>query len=228
MRTLPRSLREEVYEHLRAQMHQGRLRPGDELDLNALAAGIGISRTPLRDALLRLECEGFVEIHNRRGVRVTPLTLHRIRDIYEILAGLESTALRSVAPRVSARMVSRMNELNREMSDALDADDFTRYYEANLAFHDAYLHLSPNMELIHRIHTLKQRLYDFPRLRGFVPEWERASIEEHAAMVRLLNRQRVAEAAELLRDVHWNYSYQEPFVRQYYLAQERAHDTVSP
>jgi len=228
MITRIRSLREEVYEHLRALMHERRLRPGDELDLNALAASIGISRTPLRDALLRLECEGFVEIHNRRGVRVTPLTLKRIRDIYEILAGLESTALRSVAERVTPGAVERMDELNQEMRRALDAGDFARFYDANLAFHGAYLHLSDNEELLHRIHTLKQRLYDFPRLPGFVPEWERASIEEHQAMIRALQGERVDEAADLLRDVHWNYNYQEPFVRRYYLAQEGVHDAVSP
>src|SRR6266571_2912302 len=136
MRARIRSLREEVYEHLRALMHQGQLRPGDELDLKALAAGIGISRTPLRDALLRLECEGFVEIHNRRGVRVAPLTLDRIRHIYEILAALESTALRDVGPRITTAIVARMNELNNDMVRALDNSDFARFYDANLAFHD--------------------------------------------------------------------------------------------
>src|SRR5438093_13285486 len=223
-----RSLREEVYERLRTLMNRGRLRPGDELDLNALAASIGISRTPLRDALLRLECEGFVEIHNRRGVRVTPLTLKRIRDIYEILAGLESTALRSVAERDTPGGVERMDEMNQEMRRALDAGDFARFYDANLAFHGAYLHLSHHADLLHTIHTRKQRLYDFPRLPGFVPEWERASIEEHQAMIRALQGERVDEAADLLRDVHWNYNYQEPFVRRYYLAQEGVHDAVAP
>jgi len=221
MRARIRSLREEVYEHLRALMHQGQLRPGDELDLKALAAGIGISRTPLRDALLRLEGEGFVEIHNRRGVRVTPLTLQRIRDIYEILSGLECAALRSVAARITPATVAHMDALNHEMRRALDAGDFARFYNANLAFHDAYLYLSNNTELIHRIHILKQRLYDFPRLPGFVPEWERASIDEHQAIVRLLQGGRVNEAADLLRDVHWNFNYQKPFVRRYYNAQTR-------
>jgi DNA-binding GntR family transcriptional regulator len=214
-----RSLREEVYERLRTLLNRGRLRPGKYLDLNALARQIGISRTPLRDALLRLECEGFVEIHNRRGVRVAPLTLDRIRHIYEILAALESTALRDVANRITATTVSRMHELNREMVRALDASDFARFYDANLTFHDAYLDLSDNTEMVRQIHILKQRLYDFPRLKGFVPEWERASIDEHEALVRFLDQGNVGAAADLLRDVHWSFSYQEAFVRRYYTAQ---------
>ena len=214
-----RSLREEVYERLRTLMNRGRLRPGKYLDLNALAKQIGISRTPLRDALLRLECEGFVEIHNRRGVRIAPLTLDRIRHIYEILAALESTALRDVGPRITAAIVARMNELNNDMVRALDNSDFARFYDANLAFHDAYLALSDNTELVSHIHILKQRLYDFPRLKGFVPEWERASVEEHRALVRFLEEGNVGAAADLMRDVHWSFSYQEFFVRRYYKAQ---------
>jgi DNA-binding GntR family transcriptional regulator len=213
-----RSLREEVYERLRALMNRGRLRPGKYLDLNALARQIGISRTPLRDALLRLECEGFVEIHGRRGVRVAPLTLDRIRHIYEILAALESTALRDVADRITPESVARMKELNREMARALDAANFARFYDANLTFHDTYLDLSDNTEMVRQIHLLKQRLYDFPRLKGFVSEWERASVEEHQTLVRLLQQGDVGAAADLLRDVHWSFTYQEPFVRRYYAA----------
>lgn len=214
----PRSLREQVYEHLRALMNRGQLRPGSNLDLNALAKQMGISRTPLRDALLRLEAEGFVEILNRRGVRIAELTLDRIRDVYEILGGLESACVTSVGDRITPETTARMRELNEEMERALDVSDFSRFYDANLAFHDAYLNLSTNSELVRQVHVLKQRLYDFPRLEGFVPEWERASTGEHRALLELLEKGRIREAANLLRDVHWSFSYQEPFIRRYYAA----------
>lgn len=217
-RSGPVSLRRQVYDHLRAMMNDGRLRPGNYLDLNALAEEIGTSRTPLRDALLRLESEGFVEIESRKGVRITELTLEWIRHIYEILGGLESVAIVSVADRVTPEVVARMDELNCEMARALDESDFARYYDANLAFHDAYLDLSTNTELVRRIHILKQRLYDFPRLEGFVPEWERTSIGEHKALIDLLEKGRIVAAADLLRDVHWSYARQEPFIRRYYAA----------
>ena len=214
-----RSLRELVYEHLKALMADGRIQPGGFLDLNALAAEIGISRTPLRDALIRLESEGFAEILARRGVRIIPLTLERIRDLYEILGALESAALLSVGASITPQVVSRMASLNEEMTRALDLFDFGRFYEANLAFHDSYLDLSGNAEMVSRIRILKARLYDFPRLKGFVPEWERASIGEHAELVRLLGERKVAEAADYVRDVHWSYAVQEPWIRRYYEAQ---------
>lgn len=217
-RSTTQSLREKVYEHLRAMLNDGRLTPGNYLDLNGLAEEIGTSRTPLRDALLRLESEGFVDIQNRRGVRITELSLDWIRDIYEILGGLESVAVVSVADRLTPEVFDRMDALNREMAEALDESDFERYYDANLAFHDAYLDLSTNEELIRRIHILKQRLYDFPRLEGFVPEWERASIGEHQALIELLRCGKVTEAADLLRDIHWSFSHQEPYIHRYYAA----------
>ena len=211
-----RSLRSEVYAHLRSMMSDGRLQPGVYLDLKGLAAEIGISRTPLRDALLRLESEGFVEILNRRGVRVVKLTPTRIRWIYEVLGGLESAGLLSVASRINSQVVSRMEELNADMVTTLDQGDFGGFYAADLAFHDCFLSLSDNLELIRHTHLLKQRLYDFPRREGFVPEWERASILEHTRLVTLLREGRPTAAADFLRDVHWSFAYQEPFIRRYY------------
>jgi DNA-binding GntR family transcriptional regulator len=100
----------------------------------------------------------------------------------------------------------------------LDAFDFSRFYDANLAFHDGYLELSENDELVERIRILKQRLYDFPRQQGFVPEWERASLGEHEAVIGLLSKGDVAGAADYLRDVHWSFGVQEPWIRRYYRA----------
>jgi DNA-binding GntR family transcriptional regulator len=199
-------------------MHRGKLRPGSDLQLNALAEEMGISRTPLRDALLRLEAEGFVEILNRKGVRIAELSLDRIRDVYELLGGLESAALTSVGDRIRPKTLVRMRELNEEMVRALDASDFARYYDANLRFHDGYLSLSTNGELVRQVHILKQRLYDFPRLEGFVPEWERTSTGEHRTLLDHLIEGRIVQAADYLRDVHWSFSYQEPFIRRYYSA----------
>ncbi len=214
---IARSLREQVYDHLKERMNEGRLVPGVYLDLNAIAAEIGISRTPLRDALLQLASEGFVEILPRRGVRVVELTIERIRDVYELLGALEATALRGGADRITPELVARMEHLNEEMNRALEGNDFERFYAANLEFHDCYLDLSENDELRRTVHTLKQRLYDFPRNKGFIKEWEVASTGEHARIVELIGAGDVEGAADFVRDVHWSFVVQEPFIRKYHL-----------
>ncbi|HXK11795.1 MAG TPA: GntR family transcriptional regulator [Vicinamibacteria bacterium] len=213
-----KSLREQVYEHLRRLLNRGELRPGAFLDLDALGERLGVSRTPLRDALLLLDAEGFVTILPRRGVQVRALTRDDIRHLYEIIGALESAALLAAFPRLGPRETAALRRLNAEMRGAIEADEFDRYYGRNLAFHDIFLDRCDNERLVRMVRTLKQRLYDWPRRRGFVKEWEMASLREHAAFARLVAAGDARGAADHLRDVHWSYAVQERFVKRYYFA----------
>jgi DNA-binding GntR family transcriptional regulator len=213
-----KSLRQQVYEHLKAQLNSGALEAGRQLDLNRLAADLGTSRTPLREALLQLDHEGFVTIQPRRGVVVNALTLEEIRSIYEIVGALEAAALLSSAPALSGAVLDEMKVSNAAMREALDRDDFDAYYDHNLAFHDAFLDRCGNGRLVATVGLLKERLYDFPRRKGFVKAWEEASVLEHEALLARLAAGDVHGAADALRDVHWSYAVQEPFIRRYYEA----------
>ncbi len=211
-----KSLKEQVYEYLRDQMRSGGLKPGAAIDMEETSRRLGVSKTPLRDALLQLEMEGFVAILPRRRIEVKALTLRDIRDYYEVIGALESAALRSAFERLGAAEIGRMQTLNDGMAKAIADDDFDLYYERNLAFHDVFLDLCGNEHLIRMVNTLKKRLYDFPRQEGFVKEWEQASIGEHQALIDLLRAGRRDEAADNLRDVHWSFRVQEKFVSRYY------------
>lgn len=214
-----KSLREYVYDFLRDQMNAGTLQPGQFLNLNEISQGLGISKTPLRDALLRLETQGFVTFFPRKGVMVNMLTLDKIRDFYEIIGALEAQTIFSVGDRFSTRDVDLMEELNEEMRGALDNDDFTLFYEKNLDFHDVFLDLSFNQELVKTVRTMKQLLYDFPRLKGFVKEWEVRSTGEHADIISRLRHGDMSAAADYIRDVHWSFRVQERYLRRYYFLQ---------
>jgi DNA-binding GntR family transcriptional regulator len=213
-----RSLREQVYDYLRAQMARGGLQPGEFLDLNQLAARLGVSRTPLREALLHLESQGFVTVLPRRGFRLNALTRDDIRHFYEIIGALEAAALRAVGPALGPADFARMRELDAAMAEAVAARDFDRYYQANLAFHDVYLRRSDNARLVSQVHLLKQRLYDWPRRESMVQAWEQHSVVEHEDFVALLERGAVDQAAAHLQDVHWSFPVQEPFIQAYYFA----------
>ncbi|MDD8025115.1 MAG: GntR family transcriptional regulator [Acidobacteriota bacterium] len=211
-----KSLKEQVYEYLREQMRKGDLRPGAAIDTEETSRRLGVSRTPLRDALLQLEMEGFVTILPRRKVIVNSLTLRDIRDYYEIIGALESAALLAAFPRLTAGDIRRMDELNAGMRAAIERNDFNLYYEKNLAFHDIFLRLSGNEHLIKTVGVLKKRLYDFPRLQGFVKAWERASVGEHAALTALIRKGRRDEAAAHIRNVHWSFEVQKKYINRYY------------
>jgi len=212
-----KSLKEQVYEYLRGQMRSGRLLPGSVIDMEETSKKLGVSKTPLRDALLQLEMEGFVSILPRRKVVVNVLTLRDIKNMYEIIGALESAALFSAFDLIQESDIRQLEQLNCEMGEAIGKDDFDLYYEKNLRFHDLVLGRGGNENLVKLANTLKKRLYDFPRQQGFVKEWEQASIGEHARLIELIRRKAKAEAAAYVRDVHWSFAVQEKYVSQYYL-----------
>ncbi len=214
----PLALRERVYLHLKRMLDAGSLKPGIFLDLNAISETLGISRTPLRDALIRLEAEGFVAIHPRRGVMVRPLDLEGIRNAYQILGALEAAAIVEASPRIGPEDLERMADLDAAMRQALSRDDFADYHDKNVAFHAVYIEKSSNDELRRLIRTRKERLYDFPRRQGYLRAWELSSVNEHAELLALLKRGDADGAARFVRDVHWSFSVQERFIRDYYFA----------
>jgi DNA-binding GntR family transcriptional regulator len=211
-----KSLKEQVYEYLREQMRTGAILPGSVIDMEETSARLGVSKTPLRDALLQLEMEDFVTILPRRKVVVNVLTEGDIRNYYDIIGALESVALLKAFDRIRPADVASMQALNDAMKAAIEANDFDAYYEKNLAFHDVFLGLCGNESLIKIVNTLKKRLYDFPRSKGFVKEWEEASIGEHQGLIDLIREGRRLDAANHIRDVHWSFRVQERFVQRYY------------
>lgn len=212
------TLREKVYGYLKEQINAHKLMSGEFLDLKELGRELGMSRTPLRDALFQLESEGFITIYPRRGVMLNSLDLKTVRDIYEIVGALESAILVNVAVKFRERDIQRMAELNRVMADRLAAGDYDEYYRHNVAFHDVFLGKSDNGEMLRYARIQRERLYDFPKSRGFLKEWEESNLREHREMVRLLEKGDFNAAAEYLRDVHWSYAVQERYIRRYYFA----------
>jgi DNA-binding GntR family transcriptional regulator len=207
-----------VYEDLKRRLNSGLLKPGQFIDLSALGRELGMSRTPLRDAMIRLELEGFVTVYPRRGVMVRSLDLSDIRDIYQIVGALESSVVEHMALRFRTSDADRMDGFRSTMATTLAADDFDAYYAANLAFHDVYLDLSDNADLVRNVRTLKERLYDFPRRSAFVKEWELDSTAEHEELTKRLRGGDFKGGAQFLRDVHWNFEVQERYIRTYYFA----------
>jgi DNA-binding GntR family transcriptional regulator len=213
-----KTLRGRVYGYLKEQISSGRLAEGEFLDLKRIGVELGMSRTPLRDALFQLESEGFITIYPRRGVKMNTLEMKTVRDIYEIVGALESSALLSVAVKLRDEDVKRMAALDDMMRASLDRNDYGAYYGYNVDFHNAFLDMSENDELVQCARTQRERLYDFPGSRGFLKEWEESNLREHVEIVRLLERGDFESAANYLRDVHWSFSVQERFIRKYYFA----------
>jgi DNA-binding GntR family transcriptional regulator len=210
-----KSLREQVYDYMRDEINTRKLLPGSALNLNDISRRLGISKTPLRDAIIQLEIEGFVTILPRRGVTVKKLTLQEIKDSYEIVGSLEGSVILSIFDKIGESHIAQMEKLNAEQLAALESKAYDEYYKLNLDFHGVFLNLSENKTLMQLITPFKQRLYDFPR-RGYIKEWELRNCREHEQFIEMIKNRDRQGAAGLMRDVHWSYVVQEKYIRQYY------------
>lgn len=196
-------------------MESGTLAPGVTINLNAISQELGISKTPLRDALIQLEAEGFVNILPRRGVVVRKLTLQEVKDFYEIIGALEAVVVQNVFALLRSSHIQDLKRLNEDQRRAYRQKAYARYYRLNLEFHGVFLNLSDNRNLQNILLPMKQRLYDFPR-QIYIDEWEQRNMEEHDRFIASIEAGDQNGAARLMRTVHWSFTYQENFIRAFY------------
>lgn len=193
------NLRDEVREALLEWLAAGRLAPGQRLEEERLSQALGVSRTPLREALASLAQEGVIESVPRRGFRVPGLSAERVRDLYPVLGGLEGLALRLSGPGAMS-LARGLEELNGRL--ALPHLSARQRADADARWHDHLVSRNPNRELAGLMERCRQRV------RPYAASWARgpaevdASRAEHAEIAGLVGAGRLDEAAEaLLR--HW-------------------------
>ena len=194
-------LRTQVYEYLRTELRQGNLKPGIFLSMNQLQKQVGISRTPLRDALLLLEAEGFVDFLPQRGIRINEVTQQNIENMYEILGALDSRALLSVFDRIGDREIEQMKTINEEMAKNFGEHEFPRYWDLNTAFHHVYLSFSSNAPLLNELSIVRQRLFAFGK-KDWSLKMKKMNYSEHLKMIELIEEGDAIGAANFMRDVH--------------------------
>lgn len=209
------SLSEQVYSYLRREMNQGNLIPGSTIHIGEIAQQLGISKTPLRDALIHLELEGFVEILPRKGVRVKKLLIHDVKNAYDAVGLIEAFIVSSCIDRITPQHIARMEELNETIISDIKSNDFSRLFSTNLEFHNVYVDISENEPLKKFILPIKHRLYDFPR-QNYIPEWELGNCEEHRQVIAHLKAGDGESAGKVLKDIHWSFDYQKDFIYQFY------------
>lgn len=213
------SLSEQVYDYLRRQMHQGDLLPGSTLNIGEIAKQLGISKTPLRDALIHLELEGFVTILPRRGVQVNKLQIKDVKNAYDAVGLVESFIIQECIDKIKPSHLKELEALNEEMIEDIKNNDFSKLFKTNLQFHNIYLDVSDNELLKKFILPIKHRLYDFPR-QNYIPEWELKNCDEHKQIIDLIKQGKGAEAAKVVKDIHWSFEYQKAYIYEFYKSNE--------
>jgi DNA-binding GntR family transcriptional regulator len=203
-----RQLGSQVYEYLRDLMTRQILKPGASVQASRIIQDLGISRTPLRDALIQLQAEGFVTILPQRGVLVNSPTPEDVEYICEILGGLESRVIVSVFHKIGEKEIAEFKRINQEMLAlaSVTGGDFHEYNDRNIRFHDVFLNLSENELLLRYVRILKQRLYYFPD-RDYGRDWQYRNVTEHQQFIQIIEEHNAKQAADFIRDVHWTFTH---------------------
>lgn len=206
MNTLPtidsQSLRERVYRALRDALVAGELSPGERLRDQDLAARLGVSRTPVREALQRLEDEGLVETAPRALTRVAPLDALAAREAFPVVAALHALATRHGVSRLTSADIAAMRGANDELAGAIAALDpatVRRAIAADDRFHSVLLLAAGNHEIIRTLERLtpKVRRLEYAQFGSLAG---RKSIQQHAVIIAACERGDSDEAARLVEE----------------------------
>lgn len=189
-----------AYQTIKVWIQEGEIPPGGLIDENETARRLSLSRTPVREALLRLQAEGFVEIGRGKGIRVLPLSSADMREIYQVISGLEVVAVALLArKKPSSEQVEPLFAATREMEAALEAGDVNAWGRADETFHRELLRLSGNGKLYDVGCRMRDRVLraHMVALRLQTDEYRRASTSAHGELVVAIltrNAQTVADA----------------------------------
>lgn len=172
-----------AYNEIKKFIQRGDLAPGSFLAERQLAAQLGMSKTPIRAALVRLEAEGFVTISPQQGIIIRDLTIPEIADQYEIRAALETYVVRTVAGKLTAPQVARLKD-NLKAQEGLAADtDVARAVALDAEFHMMFCEFLGNREVLGVMGQLREKIARvITRVFQTHPVRVRTSYEEHCAI----------------------------------------------
>jgi DNA-binding GntR family transcriptional regulator len=195
------SLGERVYKSLRDLILSQAYPPGSKLNVEQLCRNLGVSRTPVWDAMRRLETEGLVSTVARHGVFVLNYGVDKIRDLFAVRGALEALAAGEAARRLSAEERTALGATVDRIEAAAAADDVEGYSRAAIAFHDLVLSASRNQVLQRLLENVYAQILVL-RLRSlYLPERLPSSVAEHRAIAAAVAAGD-AETAERLSRAH--------------------------
>ena len=190
-------LREVVCETLRTAIIEGILKPGERLMEIQVSEELGVSRTPVREAIRKLELEGFVVMIPRRGTYVSDLSIKDINEVFEVRTALDVLAAGLAAERITADELEQMERLLVELGECIEQDDMQKIVEADSQFHDLLYSASRNMRLVGIINNLREQLTRFRSLSMAYPGRLKIMLVEHTRLVEALGRRNVTLAKRL-------------------------------
>jgi DNA-binding GntR family transcriptional regulator len=193
-------LREVVFETLREAIINGTLRPGERLMEIQLAEELGVSRTPVREAIRKLELEGFVVMVPRKGAYVAGISLKDIADVFEVRASLEALAAGLAAERITGEELEELERILVRKAKIIEEENLSLFVESDSKFHDTLYQMSRNQRLIQSVSNLRDEIQRFRAVSLAYPGRMREALEEHRKIVEAIAERDVIQAQALARE----------------------------
>ena len=193
-------LRDVVFNTLRQAILKGELKPGERLMEIQLANKLGVSRTPVREAIRNLELEGLVLMIPRKGAEVAEITRQDMEDVLEVRTALEELAVKDACDHITDAQLSELKKASNEFKKALlEGKDLVTCADADMHFHDVILSATNNRRLIQMLNNLSEQMYRY-RMEYLKDErTHKTLIEEHDAIRRALKKHDKVKAGAAIR-----------------------------
>jgi len=197
------SLVDDAYGKLKDAIRENEFPPGYQGSEQEIASRLGMSRTPVHEAVIRLQEEGLVRVLPRRGVVVCAISADDMREIYGVIIALEAAAAEALAERPSQERLSTARELeaaNKIMETALKNDDLTAWAKADESFHRLLIEHSDNQRLLRMYHTIMDQSHRARMITLRIRPRPEGSVKEHRSIVDAIKRGSPSQARELAKE----------------------------
>lgn len=191
-------LRDVVFNTLRQAILRGELKPGERLMEIQLANKLGVSRTPVREAIRKLELEGLVLMIPRKGAEVADISEKSLKDVLEVREALEELAARLACDKITKEGINRLKEAAQDFCSALKSNDITQMAEADVRFHDVICNATENQKLGQLLNNLREQMYRY-RIEYLKDQhvYEKL-LSEHEEIIRHIEKGEKDEAARVV------------------------------
>lgn len=181
-------LRDVVFNTLRQAILKGELKPGERLMEIQLAQRLGVSRTPIREAIRKLELEGLVTMVPRKGAEVAKITEKSLKDVLEVRKSLEELAMKIACDKMNEETLENLEEALEEFKKAIASKELTAIAEADVNFHDVIYNSTDNVKLIQILNNLREQMYRY-RIE-YIKDYKSHSrlINEHMEIIDCLKK----------------------------------------
>lgn len=192
-------LRDVVFNTLRQAILRGELKPGERLMEVQLANKLGVSRTPIREAIRKLELEGLVLMIPRKGAEVADITEKSLMDVLEVRKALEELAVQLCCDKITGKEIEDLHRAADDFRKILKAsDDVTEIAEADVRFHDIIYLATGNQKLIQILNNLREQMYRYRVECIKRKESHPILIAEHEEIIRRIENKEKKEAADIV------------------------------